>query len=59
MWPKDGGPACSLPECSQVLGVTNGRVQATYPSYVDIEALAGTVADLDRGRRIEGEHKES
>lgn len=42
----------SLPECSQVLGITHGRVQTARPSYIHIEALACTCTHLDwRGRK--------
>lgn len=51
-----------LPECSQVLSITYGRVQTPWPSYVHIKTLTKTHTDLHRGREeghIEGEKKES
>lgn len=43
----------SLPECSQVLGITHGRVQTARPSYIHIEALACTCTHLDGREREE------
>lgn len=36
-----------VPEGSEVLGISHGRVQASRPRHVDVEALACSRADLE------------
>lgn len=47
MWLRERRWAHSLPKCSQVFGISHGRVQPPCPSYVHIEAFACTCTHLD------------
>ena len=58
MWEKiETGSVKSLPECSQVLGISHGRAQSSRPSYIHIEAFSLTGTHLDGGREEERREK--